>query len=199
MTGSCCTGPFRPILENLAMRSLFDVPSFTPTTNPSLQLYTTFSIAYEFFNDQLYNGALPNCLLLLERSRTAKGFFEAQRFVGRHTAHRLDAISLNPDTFYKRTDDQILSTLVHEMCHLWQFHYGTPAKTVDHNREWADKMEAIGLMPSSTGAPGGKRTGQRVTHYILREGFFIYACQELLATGLSIGWQAQPVVQFLRS
>jgi hypothetical protein len=33
-------------------------------------------------------------------------------------------------------------------------------------------MERIGLMPSATGAPGGRRTGQRMTHYIIRGGLF---------------------------
>jgi hypothetical protein len=31
-------------------------------------------------------------------------------------------------------------------------------------------MEAIGLMPSSTGAPGGKRIGDRVSHWIVPDG-----------------------------
>jgi len=33
-------------------------------------------------------------------------------------------------------------------------------------------MESIGLMPSNTGRPGGKRTGQRVSHYIIKGGLF---------------------------
>ena len=33
-------------------------------------------------------------------------------------------------------------------------------------------MESMGLMPSATGAQGGKKTGQRVTHYITEGGKF---------------------------
>ena len=33
-------------------------------------------------------------------------------------------------------------------------------------------MEAIGLMPSHSGKPGGKRTGQQMTHYILDGGSY---------------------------
>jgi hypothetical protein len=36
-------------------------------------------------------------------------------------------------------------------------------------------MERVGLMPSSTGEPGGKRTGQKVSHYILADGPFARA------------------------
>lgn len=31
-------------------------------------------------------------------------------------------------------------------------------------------METIGLMPSNTGKLGGKRTGQQMTHYIIKNG-----------------------------
>jgi hypothetical protein len=33
-------------------------------------------------------------------------------------------------------------------------------------------MEEVGLIPSSTGAPGGKRTGQSMSHYIDPDGKF---------------------------
>ena len=36
-------------------------------------------------------------------------------------------------------------------------------------------MERVGLMPSDTGAPGGKRTGQRMTHYVAEDGPFARA------------------------
>jgi predicted SprT family Zn-dependent metalloprotease len=70
-----------------------------------------------------------------------------------------------------------MSTIVHEMVHHWQHHLGKPSRSTPHNTEWANKMEAIGLMPSSTGQPGGKRTGHRVADYILPGGAFIKACE----------------------
>ena len=39
-----------------------------------------------------------------------------------------------------------------------------------HNAEWASKMESVGLVPSTTGAPGGARVGQAVSHYVDGEG-----------------------------
>jgi hypothetical protein len=56
--------------------------------------------------------------------------------------------------------------------HLEQAHFGSPSRSGYHNREWAQLMERIGLMPSDTGAPGGKRTGQRMTHYVVSDGPF---------------------------
>ena len=50
--------------------------------------------------------------------------------------------------------------LVHEMTHLEQEEYGKPGKKGHHNREWVGLMERVGLIPSDTGAPGGKQTGR---------------------------------------
>src|SRR5262245_50122233 len=53
------------------------------------------------------------------------------------------------------------------MVHCWQEHFGKPGRARYHNHEWADKMEALGLMPSDTGEENGKRVGQRVRHYVI--------------------------------
>jgi predicted SprT family Zn-dependent metalloprotease len=56
----------------------------------------------------------------------------------------VDEIALNPRTFIDRTDREIVSTLVREMVHLWQFHFGKPGRRGYHNKQWATKMEEIG-------------------------------------------------------
>jgi DNA-directed RNA polymerase subunit RPC12/RpoP len=49
-------------------------------------------------------------------------------------------------------------------------------------------MESIGLMPSNTGLPGGKKTGQQMTHYVIEGGPFETICKELLANNFKISW-----------
>jgi predicted SprT family Zn-dependent metalloprotease len=83
-----------------------------------------------------------------------------------------DEIALNMKHFRTRTPAQILSTLVHEMTHLEQHHFGAPSRGGYHNKEWGMLMERVGLMPSDTGEVGGKRTGQRVSHYVVEGGAF---------------------------
>jgi hypothetical protein len=99
---------------------------------------------------------------------------------------------LNPDHFKGRSITDTLSTLVHEMAHVWQHAHGKPTRNGYHNKEWAAKMDSLGLNPSSTGAPGGKRTGQSVSHYIAAGGPFAVACSELLAAGLDVTWRSLP-------
>src|SRR5438874_2740913 len=52
-------------------------------------------------------------------------------------------------------------------------------------------MEAIGLMPSSTAKAGGKRTGDRMSDYVITGGLFERVCAELLADGVSLEWQSR--------
>ena len=54
-------------------------------------------------------------------------------------------------------------------------------------------MREIGLQPTSTGEPGGKETGQSVTHYIIPEGRYAKAYAKLAATGFQLHWQSIPV------
>lgn len=49
-------------------------------------------------------------------------------------------------------------------------------------------MESIGLMPSSTGKPGGKRTGDCMADYAIDDGRFLAACQELLTSSFRLSW-----------
>ena len=53
-------------------------------------------------------------------------------------------------------------------------------------------MKSIGLMPSSTGAVGGKETGARMSDYILPGGAFSQAYAKLAATGWKLNLQSAP-------
>jgi predicted SprT family Zn-dependent metalloprotease len=109
---------------------------------------------------------LPQVLVTLQRHARTYGYFSPQRFNGRIDKTAVHELALNPDGFAGRTDELILSTLVHEMAHVWQQTHGKPPRRSYHDRQWAGKMREIGLQPSSTGEPGGKETGQSMSHYI---------------------------------
>lgn len=147
--------------------------------NPTARTYTGLTDAYDFFNERLFGGKLPPCLITMQRKNKAYGYFAGGRFGTRNGAEVTDEIALNPTHFAGRTTEATLSTLVHEMTHLEQEHFGKPSRTGYHNKEWAQLMRAVGLIPSDTGAPGGKETGQKVSHYIEAGGRFETACAEL--------------------
>ena len=68
----------------------------------------------------------------------------------------------------------------------------SPAAAAITIEEWAERMKAIGLHPSSTGKEGGHETGDSVGHYIVPGGPFEVAAHELLMTGFAITWTEKP-------
>jgi hypothetical protein len=161
------------------------------TTKITQTEYAGLEQAYDWFNADLFGGQLPAVLITLQRKANSRGYFSGRRFSSRLADGNLtDELALNPATFEGRTDMEILSTLVHEMVHVWQAHSGNPGRGKYHNAEWGDKMESIGLMPSDTGKPGGKRTGQGMTHYIIAGGPFEQSAKKLLSAAFRLNWQS---------
>ena len=141
--------------------------------SPSLCQYAVFQDALDAMNRELFDGTLPPCMITMQRKTGCLGYFHHQRFIATDdSATRLDEIAINPQTLMLSDLMEVLQTLAHEQCHQWQHHFGTPSQRTYHNREWADKMESIGLMSSSTGEPGGKRTGQKMSDYPITGGPF---------------------------
>lgn len=165
-----------------------------PTTITERE-YRVFQVAYDFFNAELFGSSLPHVLVTFQRHAKAKGYFSPERFVSREgegkpsTAHEL---AMNPDVFTGRSDKLILSTLAHEMVHVWQQSHGKPPRRNYHDKQWAAKMKEVGLYPSTTGEPEGKEVGQSVTHYIVEGGAFERAFSKLEATGFRLNWQSLP-------
>lgn len=133
------------------------------------QLFKSVNGAYDYFNKELFEGKLGDCIINFSRKRGAAGFFWADKWEG--DSSRKHEISLNPECM-GRDLKEIYSTLVHEMVHYWQEVFGKPSKGNYHNKEWARKMISIGLIPSHNGLPKGKMTGTKMTHYIEEGGLF---------------------------
>ena len=149
---------------------------YTCNARPTPDHYVEFDVAFTHFNHVLFEGGWPHCLITMSR-----------RGRGRVT----DEISLSPDQLGAPTLDT-LAVLVHEMTHQWQARFGAPSRSGYHNREWGARMETLGLIPSDTGRPGGKRTGQIMGHYVSDGGPFEQAAKSLRGAG----WEV-PVVALL--
>ena len=133
---------------------------------PTEQAYEELQLAYDWFNQRLFDGVLPPCLITFQRNKRTMGYFSKERFVDQ-SGKKTDEIALNPEYFAVIPLDELLSTLVHE---------------------WADKMMAVGLCPSDTGQPGGKQTGDQMMDYILENGRFRHECDALIETKFKISW-----------
>lgn len=163
------------------------------TNSLSGQLHDDFQFAFNWFNDHLFEGKLAKPFWVTIRKRNVLAHFSAKRWASRtensgNEPVVVDEMGINPDYMLLRDVEDFLSSIVHEMMHQWQEYYGEDKpRTNYHNKEWSDAMEAIGLIPSSTGAEGGRKTGQKMDHYIV-DGKFRDACKVLLANGYALRW-----------
>jgi hypothetical protein len=86
--------------------------------------YTTFTEACKFFDRELFGGRLPPVLITLQRQANSCGYFSPDRFDERSSPSSIKEsvgeLALNPDRFANASDEEILSTMVHEMAHVWQ-------------------------------------------------------------------------------
>jgi len=156
--------------------------------DPTGIAYGELRAAFEHFNIELFDSALPPCLITLQRRRNIYGYFAPSRFRRADGTEQIHEIALNPQSWRKRTIEANLATLVHEMVHLQQHCFGNPSRRGYHNKEWAQMMVAVGLIPSTTGQPGGQQTGQKVTHYIQPGGRFAKACASFLELGYGLSF-----------
>lgn len=103
-------------------------------------------------------------LVTLQRHAKARGYFSPERFTGRIEDAAAHELAMNPDSFTGHTDESILSTLAHEMAHVWQQSHGTPPRRSYHDRQWAAKMKEIGAAVHDRRT---RRQGNRPERYAL--------------------------------
>jgi predicted SprT family Zn-dependent metalloprotease len=153
--------------------------------------YAVFEKAYDYFNKELFDNELSGVLITLQRKSQNVGMYRRGSFKDRADhSQEIDEIAINPDAYVNLPDIEVWQALVHEMCHQWQFHFGKPSRKSYHNKEWSQKMEAVGLIPSSTGAPGGNKVGQTMFDYVDAEGEFRRCCHALRKLGVVVQLQS---------
>jgi ribosomal protein S27E len=141
------------------------------TTDPTNAQFAAYRAMWSYFNAVLFGGELAHVILNFSRLARSLGFFAPERW--RDDANAVThEISLNPAHLRRDNLKDAASTLVHEMAHAWRHAQPKPPRNGYHDVVWADKMEALGLMPSDTAAPGGSRLGYKMSHYIIAGGAF---------------------------
>ena len=148
--------------------------------NPTSELYSAIQAAFDHFNKTLFDNQLPQVIFTTQRKNNMMGYFAADRWASKDGDKTCHEISINPQYIARVSVIELLQTLVHEMVHCWQHCLGSPHAKGYHNKEWAQKMQEIGLMPSDTGQTGGACTGKHMSDYPLAEGAFIKECQHLI-------------------
>lgn len=140
--------------------------------NPTSAQYSALIHCFDYFNRKLFGGILPGCVFSFSRKRNTDSYTIPIRWKRANESQAtVHEICLTPNLLNRSLID-LLSGLVHEMVHVWQWEYGTPTRNGYHNKEWSNKLSSLGLMPSSTGEVGGKMTGQVMSQYVISGGLY---------------------------
>lgn len=67
---------------------------------PAIKAYSELQQAYDWFNLSLFDKALPDLLITLQRGRNTFGYFAPERFTGESSVSEL---AMNPDYFGGRS------------------------------------------------------------------------------------------------
>lgn len=160
--------------------------------SPTSEFYNDLDKAFDFYNEKLFDGMLNKVFFTVRsgenKSKKTKTLGYYWKNVFAHKENPISEIALNISTFSNRTTLDILSTLVHEMVHQWREEIsGEINKGKDsnggHDKVWSNKMIELGLIPTNTGLPGGRKTGKNMSHYIDENGLFSKHSKELIKSG----------------
>jgi len=166
--------------------------STPPVRIPTTEQFAAFQRMFDYFNHVLFADQLPHAILTIDRHTGACGYYIDGRWIS-PDGEITPEIGLGAKHLATGPLDDVVSTVVHEMAHHWQRCFGTPGRRGYHNEEWASKMETIGLMPSHTGKPGGRRVGDQMDHWILPDGPYARAFAAMPAE-CRLPWQAREIV-----
>ncbi len=169
---------------------------------PTLQVAAEFQFAYEQIRERLFGGKLPECLITISNSPSVFGQFIPSSYCNA-SDDWIDCITLNTTFFPLFGIREALSTLTHECVHMKQWHDSNAKKRkrlrAYHDKEFAEIMEAAGLITSVTGKPGGARTGRSMMEYEIPGGPFSLLADELLENGFTFTWAYLHGIRIVRN
>lgn len=163
----------------------------TDVYRPTEELSRQFQELFDLLNGRLFKNELAPCMVVFSRKRANLfGYYRPIGWKHKNSTIAIPEICLNSENILEAEELEVIQTLVHEMCHHWQFTSpeGKPSRPGYHNRQFAKKMKEVGLYPSSTGKPGGAETGQSMADYIIENGPLDSLYRELKSLGWSIAY-----------
>ncbi|WP_396146069.1 SprT-like domain-containing protein [Flavobacterium sp.] len=146
-------------------------------SKPTLLQFNAIQSAFDFYNLQLFYPVFgkklsPVMFSLNDSRRKSLGYYAFDKYVDQYQ-NVFSLINLTPE-FLSNDVYSVMSVLVHEMAHHYQYTLGKKKGRISsyHDKEFAQIMEELGLICSSTSRPGGYKTGIKMGHYIVKGGKF---------------------------
>jgi hypothetical protein len=123
-------------------------PAKRARRTPTGEQFEAYRGMFDYFNGALFDGKLPQPLLTVSRGHArVMAHYKHQAWKkAKGKGKAADEISLSPIALTAEPFE-VASSLVHEMCHEWQHHFGDASRPGYHNVEWCAKMRSVGLIP----------------------------------------------------
>jgi hypothetical protein len=156
----------------------------TKPASPAIEQLQRLSIAFDIFNTELFDAALPPVYLQLRNKPGSYGHFQPNKWTN-SAGITIDVVNLDSQTATTRPLRELLSTLVHEMAHAYVFTCVNGRKaTGGHGKAWRSKMAELGLPPIQIGS-----TWRLATHRIEDGGAFDQAFEKHRHQLQELPWQ----------
>ena len=158
-----------------------------------MQIYDQLTKIFDEFNQKLFEEILgdfvPDCIITLQHKSNMYAEMKPSSYIDLSSNNKVNEICINPQWFGVKPRIEILQYIAHQMVHVYQHAHGEPAGKGKHNEQFLDFMNAIGLMPSDTGMPGGKELGgKKVLNYPIPDGAFLKVANELAESKHLVSW-----------
>ena len=129
-----------------------------------------FENTFNYYKNTLFQGILPECYIEFSTKVGLYGIFFSNQWVDLKQKY-IHEIILNPEILSLKSIE-FHAIIVRNMVFLWLYMHGIHSRPNYLNKKAAQKLEEFGIIPSSTGAPGGKKIGQSILQYINYNGIF---------------------------
>lgn len=155
-----------------------------------LPQYACYTRLYDIFNAVFFGNQLEPVMLIFQETRHAHGYYrfveDPKGGIWQDGKRKLSEIAINPlmhfTLFAEGEGERAVSTLLHEMCHHWEFKNATESDIKDpktgklklpksnyHSKTFANKMESVGLYTTNDGTREGQRSGRNVSHLVMNK------------------------------
>jgi hypothetical protein len=160
-----------------------------PPVRPAWEQSWSLQRAYDFLNDELFEGKLPPVMLTLSRNNNIiGGYYTPERWFNEE-GNAVGEIAINANCLKSTGAVRAMVVLCHEMVHLWQHSAGKPSRAGYHNQEWADMCKSVGLQPFTI---DDKETGQAVDTRLIPGGKAEKAIADM-PEDYTLPWMTQPM------
>lgn len=136
------------------------------------QLYAKFEKCITQIEEHFFTGkgkhAFPKIVMAINNrvSSCVVAFVQADALYDKSTAEKIQYMGINPH-YLDRTIKDVLSTICHELCHIYENAFIHIARNGYHDKQWEKLMLDCGLQPKYL-----NKSKTAVSHTIIEDGEF---------------------------